>query len=653
MCGIAGILRLAPEVSPEVAIPESWLDTMDRAIAPRGPDASGRWRTRSATDNGLIAHVALVHRRMAIIDISGGAQPMVAPARNAEDGEVAVTFNGCIYNHRDLRRRLSDLGHEFRSDHSDTETVLHGHREWGRGLHEHLEGMYAAGIWDGRERSLVLMRDVAGEKPLYFTEIRIRPEEGEGEGARESIVAFASSAAALFGLVRAMLKEADQRGLSERMRREAARAIEIDPDLMRRWIAFGWGEGTPWVGIRELKPGQIAWFDAQGRSGRRRISLDVETSRSLPLDANSAWSLIERAVEERLEADVPLGCFLSGGVDSGLVAAAAQRVLSKRGERLRTFTMRMPDPSFDESALAAATAAHLGTEHTTLDADPKGAADVVALIEWLGLPFGDSSILPTYWLSGAVRERVRVVLSGDGGDELFAGYERHRAARWLGALRPAGRVLGAAPWPRKDPRSFGGRMARLCEASAGAGYADLVAIFPSAAMRRLCPSGVSEVVFEAPSKPHKRDFETYLPGDLLRKVDTASMRVALEVRAPMLDRDLVYRAMATPLGTLMAGGKRKGMLREAARGVLPAQVVDGPKSGFSIPIGRWFREEAGLRELLRATLDAGDAFDGIGVGIDRAWVRRMVDEHESGARDHAQRLFGLLSLGVWNRWRRG
>lgn len=650
MCGIAGILRIAPIVSPEVAIPDRWLDALDAPLAPRGPDDQGRWRTRTSGPEGSVAHVALLHRRMAIIDLVDGHQPMSLPARPDGAGEIAITFNGCIYNHLALRSELERLGHTFTTHHSDTEALLHGHRQWGRGLAARLEGMYAAGLWDGSERSLILMRDLAGEKPLYFVELKA-PQD-QTSGSPHALVAFASSAASLYALLRAMQREAGAGDGDTSLGPAIDAALAIDPAAMRQWLAFGWGEGTPWTGIRELKPGQLAWFDTLGRTGRQRISIEAEATRSLGLDARSTRSLIEQAVEQRLEADVPLGCLLSGGLDSGLVAAAAQQALARRGERLKTFTMRMPDARYDETPLAELTARKLGTDHATIDIEHDPAADTQSLIRWLGLPFGDSSLLPTYWLSRAVRERVKVALSGDGGDELFGGYERHTAAIKLERYRSLLRLLGLVQWSARDPKSLWSKLGRLCGAASGAGYADLVAIFPSRLAARLTRDHKSLPSFEVPGMAQWRDFETYLPGDLLRKVDTASMRVALEVRAPLLLRDLIYRAAATPLRTLMPRGRRKALLREAARGVLPDEVLQARKSGFAIPIGDWFRAEGSLRALLHDTLRSPDAFDALGVEIERRVVERMLTEHDARTRDHAQRLFALLSVCIWNRWRR-
>lgn len=660
MCGIAGIMRIAPIVSPEVAIPERWLDALDRSIAARGPDGAGRWRTRMPGTGASVTHLALVHRRMAIIDPAGGAQPMVLAPRGTADGAVAIAFNGCIYNHRALREELRAFGHEFATDHSDTEVLLHGHRQWGRSLQDHLEGMYAAALWDESERSLVLMRDMVGEKPLYFAAIGTRhapgdhaPDEPTAGDAPETLVVFASSAAGVCTVLRLMAREGADAGWASDLVAGLERATRIERGSMLRWLAFGWDEGTPWEGIRELKPGQIAWFDAESRTGRRRVSIEVESRRSLPLNAAVARSLLERSVEQRLEADVPLGCFLSGGIDSGLIAAAAQRLLAARGERLRTFTMRMPDAAYDESELAAMTAARIGSDHTVLDVAPDPASDLESLIQWLGLPLGDSSLLPTHWLSRAVRREVKVALSGDGGDELFAGYERHVAARWLRDAGFSWRLLGHLPWSERDPKSVSARLARLCAAARGAGYADLVAIFPTRLRQQLVRTD-DHAICEVPREPQRVDLETYLPGDLLRKVDTASMRVALEVRAPMMDRELVWRAAATPARALLKGG-RKGMLRAAARGVLSREVVDGRKSGFAIPVGKWLRQPGAMRDLMHASLGAPDAFGGLfdGEGFRPEAVACLIQDHAAGRHDHGQRLYALMAMAIWNRWRTG
>lgn len=646
MCGIAGIMRVGAIVSPEVAIPERWLDVLDGTIRRRGPDGHGRWRTRAPGPDGKVAHVALVHRRLSILDEAGGAQPMVLPG-GAGSPETAVVFNGCIYNHRELRARLIEHGHEFRSDHSDTETLLHGHRRWGRTMHERLDGMYAAAIWDGEAAELILLRDLMGEKPLYFVEI----------GADRSLVAFASMVPGLLALLETLRAESEREGLEGISTPDIDACLELDAaSLTGEWLRLGWGHGTPWRGIRELKPGQLAWFDAQGRTGRRRLSIDAQVARALPLDAESTRFTIERAVRSRLEADVPLGCFLSGGLDSGLIAAFAQQSLASRGERLRTFTMRMPDPRYDESEAAAETARTLGTDHTTLDVDPDPATDLPGLIEFLGLPFSDSSLLPTSWLSRAARTHVKVALAGDGGDELFGGYDRHAAALALRRARRTLRLLSLIPWSQSDPKSRTGKVARLARAAGGAGYADLLSIFDTHDLARLLGTGRASTQIDTPSNPLAHDRDTYLPFNLLRKTDTASMIHALEVRAPLLEPELVARAGATPLSALMPRGRRKGMLRDAAKGMLPDAILARPKSGFAIPVGDWLRPGGPLRGVLSDTVLDRSSFDGLPIRLDHARIETLLREHDgagAGAgRDHAQRLYLLLVLGLWNRWRR-
>lgn len=651
MCGIAGILRVGPVIAPEVAIPERWLATLDAGIASRGPDGQGRWRSRIAGPEGSVAHVALVHRRLAILDPAHGAQPMVLPGDSQGRGEVAITFNGCIYNHASLRQALIEHGHAFTTDHSDTESLLHGHRHWGRAFHERIEGMYAAGIWDADAGELVLMRDLMGEKPLVYAEVRTDPE------TEARLVVFASSAAAVVRLLHQIRREIGSGEVSGIAVDGVEGALRLETrGVIDKWLAFGWSEFLPWAGVREVKPGQLVWFDGAGRSGRRRISVDVEASKSMGLDEQSLEDELRRAVMARLESDVPLGCFLSGGLDSGLVAAFAQEALRAEGKKLRTFTMRMPHGGYDESEAAGLTARMLGTDHTTLEAGAAEAADLVMLIESLGLPAGDSSLLPTYWLSRAAREHVTVALAGDGGDELFGGYQRHVAAPSLANWRMLLRVMGAVPWPERDPKRRTSKLARLCRAARGAGYDDLVAIFDQSEMHELTAGRAKPAGFRVPKNVMAHDRDGYLPSDLLRKADTASMAVALELRSPMLASSLVFRASATARSALMPRGERKGLLKRVARRHLPPEVVGLPKSGFAIPIGAWFREETGFRSLMQETLGQSEPFPGLASEIDLARINTMRREHDAvgngRGRDHGQRLYALLALAIWCRWNR-
>ena len=643
MCGIAGILRVyAPGQSPESlppprdSIPDAWLRVLDDGIAHRGPDGRGEFRDRAVRGDGCTVDVALIHRRLTVIDPRTGAQPMVTGEGRAL---LATVFNGCIYNHRDLRRELSALGRRFTTDHADTEVIPHAYAQWGDDAPAHLDGMFAFAVWDRVRAELFLARDTAGEKPLY--------ECHAGPG----VYAFASVHAALGRFLARFGQELGGNGLM------------CSPQGLAEWLRFG-GSLIPLtnqideVDVRVCSrtvPGDDDGANPGGVSATRGWYADLPARRptndgkAVPTAAD-VDSCLAAAVQSRLEADVPLGCFLSGGVDSSLVALHARRALGS----LRTFTVRMPDARYDESDHAARVAGLIGAEHHTLDCNANPAEDLVHLIEQLGLPFGDSSLLPTYWVSRAARQHVTVALSGDGGDELFAGYERHAAARWL-ARAPG--FLGLLPnWigAGAHPRSNRAKLARLGNA-ARHGYDELLAIFPHDMLRHLAP-GLPELPPGSPRVPTldapRRDFEWYLPGDLLRKADTASMAVALEVRAPFLARSMVHLGLTTPLAALTPGGQRKGLLRAAARLHLPADVVDRPKMGFAIPLSEWLRSDfGGLGSLLRDTLAAADPFPAslLGVEIDRSFVSRLVDDHMTARRDHAQRLYMLLVLALWCR----
>ena len=709
MCGIGGILRVWPADQREVAlrtphersIPEAWLDILDDSIKHRGPDGQGRFRDRALRADGCMVDVAFVHRRLSIIDHAGGHQPMVltlpktqgarsassgpsrpipgrilsveevtahnrrtlaeahsAPDTNASDPElalgalqstdrVAVVFNGCIYNHRELRAELQRAGHVFTTDHSDTEVLVHGWREWGDALRAHLDGMYAAAIWDRATGSVEVLRDDFGEKPLY-------------EGRFGEVVAFSSTAAGLARLRSAMSIPLASFG------RES---------WLPSWVQFGWNQMGPWEDIRAFHAG-----------GSTRLGGLVHTSSGLwfaslnptgePITVDSASGLLARAVNSRLEADVALGCFLSGGIDSALITALAR----ESHPDLRTFTVRMPFAGYDESAAAAVTARSLGVRHTVLDCDARPAEDLERLITQLGLPFGDSSLLPACWVSRASRAEVTVALAGDGGDEMFLGYQRQAALPWLHRFeRMDPEVLESLAMllPRgAHARSRREKAARLIYAARYGGYKELVAIFPSPLSWELglCAEGRhdwsamhhfgmttkagSDGAF-ATTTALRFDRMFYLPEDLLRKSDTASMAAALEVRAPFLERTLALAAMNAPVSCLMPNGQRKGLLRQVARKYLPAEIVDRPKMGFAIPIGEWFRSDyGGLRTMLLDHLNSTEPFGppSLGIDLNMAFIRQMLDEHlgtgPSGMvkRDHSQRLYMLLVLSIWAKW---
>lgn len=655
MCGIAGILRVYEpgETPPPVweSIPEEWLDILDASIVHRGPDGAGRFRDRRTLPDGRVVDIALVHRRLSILDHAGGRQPMVSlgkglgisDAGGTEAADlVAVAFNGCIYNHRDLRRELEGAGHVFSTDHSDTEVLVHGWREWGQGLFSRLEGMYAAAFWSGRGAELTLARDTFGEKPLY--------QLVTGGGSTATTLAFASSVAGLARLEHAIGGHGP---------------CDLRPavDRVRWWIKFGCHQSSPLPLIDSVWPAFVVrstLADDAVRPGHRILRSDeVDTA-------------LRAAVHDRLEADVPLGCFLSGGIDSSLIA----RYASEARPDLTAFTVRMPSGAFDESAPAARVAKVLGIRHEVLECEPNPSEDLPRLIRQLGLPFGDSSLLPTYWVSRAAAARIRVALAGDGGDELFLGYDRQRVLGALAVLErlPQGvrSMLAAMTSVGRDPKSKRTRLARLLHAVASSGYTELVAIFPSP---------MDAALFAGTSRPYRNsgllrgmsareakmlalsyDRLVYLPQDLLRKTDTASMAVALEVRAPFLDRRVVKMAIDATIESLTPGGRRKGLLRDVARRYFPDDIVDRPKMGFAIPIGEWFRSNyGGMRDLLLDHLRSSEPFGppSLGIELNMAYVERLLREHdEAGAsslfpwkgRDHSQRLYMLLVLSIWAKW---
>jgi asparagine synthase (glutamine-hydrolysing) len=637
MCGIGGILRVWPAgVTPPPAhesIPEAWLDAIDEAIKHRGPDGQGRFRDRAVRADGSVVDVALVHRRLAIIDPACGQQPMVSErGRSEAEGLVAVVFNGCVYNHRELRRELEAAGHRFVTDHSDTEVLVHGWREWKAGLCERCDSMYAVAIWDRSSASLTLARDPFGEKPLYSS-----------EGSRDLFV-FASTHPAVSSAL-------DLAG-------QASSTKAVSP-----WIKFGWNQVPPGDGSKEFIQGiqRVALGGYADGSFTMGYWCEVENAQQRPVSADEVDTSLRSAVHSRLEADVPLGVFLSGGIDSALVC----RYACERKPDLTAFTVRMPDPSFDESQAAAQTARVLKVRHQILDCDPQPATDLINAITQLGLPFGDSSLLPSLWVARAARRHVKVVLSGDGGDELFLGYDRHRVLRTFTRLGriPKGVRAAAAKGVAADddPKSRRTRLSRLLNAAAGGGYRELVAIFPPPFDEQLGVSfgqdglhyGISPMTGNwSKDYPWARRFDLmfYLPYDLMRKTDTASMSVALEVRAPFLAREVAELGIHATYESLMPRGERKGLLRAVARKYLPAEIVDRPKQGFAIPIGEWFRNDYGqMRQLLLDHLNAADPWPGIGVELNRKFVTQMLDEHMASKRDHSQRLYMLLVLSIWAR----
>ncbi|MGC8560271.1 MAG: asparagine synthase (glutamine-hydrolyzing) [Phycisphaerae bacterium] len=620
MCGIAGFVawswgkRSQSELSRFDALLADAARRADKWLRHRGPDGSGQW---NQSGGGTPAtRVCLLHRRLSIIDPAGGQQPM-----GNEDGRVQVVFNGEIYNHRELRRELESLGHVFRSDHCDTEVLVHGWEQWETELPSKLRGMFAFAIWDGNSSELFLARDYFGQKPLFYA-------------AGENQFVFASTIPAV--------------------RCWPGVAATVSRSTLARYLHSGYVSPpeTVYREIKSLAPGSYLrvtggrlstgsyWnpeLSAMNAGGAAAVMGDEEIA--------TLRQLILSAVESQLHADVPMIGFLSGGIDSAIICGAAKTLLGDSCS-LQAITVGFEDTAFDEMALAGETARLLGLRHHPCRIDMESSA--MATLEWLtaftlGQPFADSSILPTYWVANSARQLAPCALSGDGGDEIFGGYDRYRAMRMLhGGLRiPA--------WPYKSERlrrlSAAGR-----EKHRQAQYAAITALF---SLESLAPLGGTGDITRHEAQ---RDFDViracmlsdqgnYLPGDVLWKVDCASMACGLEVRSPLLDHELANWANRFNGNVMMNWRRGKLPLRRAMADMLPKGVLRGRKHGFGVPIGRWFRTS--LRHAAAGYLLAGDSFTAeLGLGM---LAERMWEEHQAGRRDHTHRLFALLMMEIWRR----
>lgn len=639
MCGIGCILRFIPGNEPPPPLPRAWIAALDAGLIHRGPDGQGVFLDRARAAGGWV-DVALVHRRLSILDHAGGAQPMVDPPRPTENSSVpertlAVVFNGCIYNHRALRRELEASGAVFRTDHSDTEVLIHAYRAWGREMPRRLEGMFALAIWDRKAAELFIARDRAGEKPL---------EVFSAASGTQTVHVISSTHAGVIRVATAMSMRV-QHDVEGMLRLSSSAQIESGKD------------SGPMLRPRRSLPGRWLRVIPEDSGVQEKLNANFGVFWTPPTRASGSPTpaeldaQIRSAVAERLEADAPLACLLSGGVDSSLIAAHARLARPE----LKTFCVRMPDAAYDESRFAEAVAAHLRTDHVTLDCHPRPLEDLERLIGEMGVPFGDSSLLPTYWLCRAVGEHAKVALSGDAGDELFGGYERYVVALWPWWARAAAALLPPSLLHAPNPKSRRSKLARLSRAARGAGYADVVDIF-DAATRGEGNAGVRDRIAWPPD-PLREDFGESLRTDILRKVDSASLSAGVEVRAPLLATALLEAAFSSPLDALMPplglGRRRlKGLLKDALALHVPPALFQRPKSGFALPLGRWIREDyGGLGTAIGDAVHSAEPWRTPGWEWLNAKLRRTLwDEHRRGKHDHAQRLFQILTLHMWDRW---
>ncbi len=632
MCGIAGLLCL----SHQQRATHDDARRMSATLAHRGPDDAGVYVDP-------LGRCTLGFRRLAIIDLAGGHQPI-----SNEDGTIWLTFNGEIYNYRELRADLLDNGHRFRTE-SDAEVIVHAFEEWGPDCVLRLAGMFALALWDEAEGRLLLARDRLGKKPLAYAIANGR-------------LAFASETKALLEL------------------HDVSRAL--DPQALHEYLLFQYvpAPRSIYRHVRHLPPAsrlecahgaevvahpQRYWTVPSGTIAE---AIGGRSDRAYAEARETLDVLLTRAVQKRLVADVPIGAFLSGGIDSSIVVGLMRRL---GASPLRTYSIGFADPRFDESAHARTVADFFHTEHHEQIVTPQALEVLDTLAYHYDEPFADSSAIPTYYLSRFTRGGVTVALTGDAGDECFGGYDRYRAARlagrmdWVPSMVRAPLAAVARLLPRGQSKSLSRKTYRFLQALAAsparrylawmnvftplqlaAGYSrefreQVELDAPVEWFERLYGTGGPEVVEAA----IWTDFASYLPGDLLVKVDRASMACGLECRCPFLDHEVVEFAQRLPVDWRVGprGGKR--ILRDWAGGFLPAETLRRSKMGFGVPVGEWFRSE--LKPALESTLLSGGS---LASRIFRAdWLRQLIGSHLAGVEHHGHALWSLMMLEHWSR----
>ncbi|WP_020485044.1 XrtA/PEP-CTERM system amidotransferase [Methylomonas sp. MK1] len=625
MCGIVGIF----DITGASEIDRNLLSRMNESQFHRGPDEGGLH-----TEPGL----GFGHRRLSIIDLSSGQQPM-----HSQDGNVVLTYNGEVYNFPELREELEALGFSFRT-HCDTEVILYAWQAWGESCVERLRGMFAFGIWDRPRQTLFLARDRLGVKPLFYAEL--------------------SNGQFIFG---SELKALKQHPLLPK---------NVDPTAVEDYFGFGYipDPKTIYKGVYKLEPGYCLTIKRGQNGFRPNQYWDVKfQTASAGNVAEAGEELIERlreAVKIRMVADVPLGAFLSGGVDSsGVVALMAG--LSK--DPVNTCSISFGDPKFNEAQFAAQVADRYHTAHRVEQVDPEDFSLIDQLSGLYDEPYADSSALPTYRVCELAKKQVTVVLSGDGGDENLAGYRRYRWHTYeerMRALLPdalrmplfstLGKVYPKLDWAPKVLR------AKTTLESIGrdsmAGYFHSVSVLSNGMRSQLFSDSLkSELqgyqaieVFrrysqQAPDHPLSMvqylDLKTYLAGDILTKVDRASMAHALEVRVPLLDHKLVEWMATLPPDLKLHGREGKYLFKKALEPYLPSDILYRPKMGFAVPLSSWFRGPLKLRvqqALLGETLKSTGWFD-------EAYLHHLVSQHQSGLRDYSASIWSLLMFEAFLR----
>ncbi|HZZ43176.1 MAG TPA: asparagine synthase (glutamine-hydrolyzing) [Tepidisphaeraceae bacterium] len=612
MCGFLGIISSTPRLLPT----PSTFAQMTSRISHRGPDGQGTY-----TD----PHASLSHVRLAILD------PDPRSNQPFQIGSHFLLFNGEIYNHPALRQELTQLdpSYSWRTT-GDTETLLRAYQLWGESCLPKLNGMFAFAVYDSSNQSFFLARDPAGQKPLYYS---LSPDH--------AAIAFASELSPLHLL--------------------PWPTSTLHQPSLTHYLSYGYIPSplTIYQNIQKLPPAHSLTFHPNTPPAVTRYH-DINTP-SKPTDrdpwASTLRNLLTQSVQRQLISDVPLGCFLSGGIDSSILASCMTR-LATNPQHVHTFSISFDDPRYDETPYARAVAAHLKTTHHEFRVTPDAAADLPALARVYGEPFADSSALPTHYLSRTTRQHVKVALSGDGGDELFAGYDRYRAMHLSSRLRPLSPLLNLLPSLSTHPKSLSSRLKRFTR-SLSLPPADRYASY----MRLFSPHDLTQLLLTPPDPAalnwlpsqythfHSTgrdlvesalatDRATYLPEDLFTKVDRASMLCALEVRSPFMDPDLLSFAAGLHTPNLLP---QKHLLHQAFANDLPSQIFTRKKMGFALPIGQWFRTT--LRPLLQDTLLSSASFASQHFHLPT--LQNLLHRHQSQQQDHSQRLYALLMLELW------
>jgi asparagine synthase (glutamine-hydrolysing) len=625
MCGIAGFVDERGAGDVRGVERAAVLDRMCRVIAHRGPD-----------DQGVMieAGVALGMRRLSIIDLAGGHQPI-----SNEDGQVTVVFNGEIYNYRELRSDLEARGHHFQT-HSDTEAIVHAYEEYGATCVNHFRGMFAFALWDARERKLFIARDRVGKKPLYYT---VTPQ---------GTLVFGSE-------LKCLLEHPEVRR-------------ELNPEALDLYFSFGYVPDPLSIfrDIHKLPPGHHLGF-ADGRLSIQEYwdfcYEPVEEVRREEDYLEELRSLLDEAVRVRLIADVPLGAFLSGGIDSSTVVGLMSRNMD---QPVKTFSIGFHEDSYNELKYARIAARHFGTNHHEFIVTPDICAVVDELVWHFDEPFFDSSAIPTYMVSKLAREHVKVVLSGDGGDELFAGYTRYVVDRKRSGFARLPRILREGlmqPLGRRLPHGAPGRnyihnvafdhldryiedLSVFTKLNKHSLYtadfrSQLRAVGEDGAAARYREIAARIRTGDAVDPLLYLDSKTYLPGDILTKVDRMSMATSLEARVPLLDHRLIEFVTRIPASLKMKGLETKHIFKRAISDLVPAELLNRSKQGFGVPIQKWINQQ--LRERLRDTLTDRRARErGY---VEQRYVEVLLDEHERERRDHSAELWALFMLELWQR----